>query len=129
MKKFLSFDLDVIGMSASLLCAIHCALVPLILTFGLLGGVSFLADPLWDVVFIGLSFILATASLLNGYRNHHGRIGPLVLAISGFLAIILGHLVFHNLLGDILSVAGGLSIAYAHLMNYKACRTCTRCRD
>ncbi|NNK80140.1 MAG: MerC domain-containing protein [Flavobacteriales bacterium] len=129
MRKILNIDLDVIGASASLLCAVHCALVPLILTFGMLGGISFLADPFWDIIFISSAAILALTSLVNGYRNHHKNIRPMVTAVLGFLGIILGHTLLHNLFGDVLSVLGGSLIAYAHFLNYKACRTCKLCRD
>jgi hypothetical protein len=128
MKKVLGFDADVLGASASFLCAIHCALVPLIITFGLLGGASFLANPLYDVLFIGASMILAFIALVNGYKNHHQRWYPIITAFIGFGLIFLGHLVFHNLVGDAMSVLGGISIAVAHLLNYRACRTCLKCR-
>ena len=122
MKKRFKFDIDVLGMSASLLCAVHCALVPLVLTFGLLGGLSFLADPVWDVLFIGLSFIIAIAALLNGYLKHHRNIIPINIAIAGFVAIAVGHFAHLGLMSDILSVIGGLLVAYSHLINYRACR-------
>jgi hypothetical protein len=129
MKKVLNIDIDVVGASASFLCAIHCAMVPLIVTFGMLSGVSFLANEVWDIVFIGVSVILAFSSLINGYRKHHQKWYPSITAILGFLSLILGHLIIGGMIGDILSVAGGLAIAAAHVLNYKACRTCKLCRN
>ena len=129
MKKVLGFDMDVVGASASFLCAVHCAMVPLIVTFGLLSGVSFLADPLYDVIFIGASVFLAGISLVNGYRNHHRSLKPLMIASTGFTLIAFGHLYLHNIVGDAMSVLGGFLVAMAHLSNYKECRTCKRCRS
>lgn len=128
MKKVLGFDADVLGATASLLCAIHCALVPLVMTFGVLSGASFIADPLYDILFIGASMILASIALVNGYKNHHQRWYPLITALAGFASIFMGHLLFHNLVGDVMSVAGGIAIALAHILNFKACRTCRKCR-
>ena len=129
MKKVLGFDIDVVGASASFLCAVHCAMVPLIVTFGLLSGVSFLADPLYDVIFIGSSIFLAGISLVNGYRNHHRSLRPLAIASLGFTLIAFGHLYLQNILGDGMSVLGGFLVAMSHVLNYKECRTCKRCRS
>lgn len=128
MKKVLNIDIDVLGASASFLCAIHCAMVPLIVTFGLLGGVSFLTDHVWDLLFIGISVMLAFTSLINGYRKHHQRWYPTLTALAGFAGLILGHVVIGGLFGNVLSVLGGLTIAVAHVLNYRACRTCKLCR-
>jgi len=129
MRRIIGLDIDTWGATASLLCAIHCALVPLILSFGMLTGVSFLADPLWDMVFIGIALALASISLYNGYRKHHGRLYPITLALFGFLSIALGHLILHDwLFGHALSVLGGLLVAAAHLSNYRACNACRICR-
>ena len=129
MKKVLNLDIDVVGASASFLCAIHCAMVPLIVTFGMLSGVSFLANEIWDIVFIGVSVVLAFSSLINGYRKHHQKWYPIVTAMLGFTSLILGHLIIGGMIGDILSVSGGLAIAVAHVLNYRACRTCKLCRN
>lgn len=129
MRKALGLDIDTLGATASFLCAIHCALVPLIVTFGLLSGVSFLADPIWDVVFIGIAVVLASISLVNGYRKHHQKWYPLVLAGLGFLLIGIGHSLHHSsLFAASLSVVGGLLVAVGHLSNYRACRSCKTCR-
>lgn len=129
MKKVMGYDMDVVGASASFLCAVHCALVPLIVTFGLLSGVSFLADPFYDVVFIGSSMFLAGISLVNGYKNHHRSLRPLTVALVGCTFIAIGHLYMHDIVGDGLSVLGGIMVAMAHVLNYKECRTCKRCRN
>ena len=129
MRKALGIDIDTWGATASFLCAIHCALVPLILSFGLLGGVSFLADPIWDVLFIGLAIILAGISLLEGYRKHHQDVRPLLWAGSGFILIAVGHtLLGHGVAGGLSSLVGGVCVAIAHLANYRACRVCKKCR-
>jgi len=128
MKKVLGFDIDVVGASASFLCAVHCALVPLIITFGVLSGASFLTEPLYDFLFIGASIILASISLVNGYQKHHQKLYPMVTAFLGFLSIILGHIFIQGLIGGFMSVSGGILIALAHVLNYHACRTCRMCR-
>jgi len=123
-----SVNIDSIGASASLLCAIHCALVPLVLTFGLLGGTSFFTDPFWELILVGASLILASLSFYNGYKRHHQKFGPSIVAFVGFALIGIGHLVLHSVEGHWIAAVGGLSIAFAHYLNYRACNSCKVCR-
>ncbi|HEY2583370.1 MAG TPA: MerC domain-containing protein, partial [Mucilaginibacter sp.] len=48
--------LDNVGMTASVLCAIHCALVPLLITSLPLLGLGFLANPWleWSMIILAL---------------------------------------------------------------------------
>ncbi|MBF2053583.1 MAG: MerC domain-containing protein [Candidatus Sericytochromatia bacterium] len=53
LKKRLSL-LDTIGITASLLCAVHCALHPLLLVILPVAGLSFLISSGFEMVFWGL---------------------------------------------------------------------------
>ena len=45
-RPTINLNLDVIGMATSLLCAVHCALIPTLLSFSSLAGIRFL-DNVW----------------------------------------------------------------------------------
>lgn len=111
-------NLDFLGMSASLLCAVHCSVLPLLLTVGLVGGFSWLEHPAVEVTFIICSLMLAWLSLLPGWRRGHGRIEPILIMLVGFGLIVLAH-VLHEQYEGLLMTLGGLAIAIAHFLNWR----------
>ena len=119
-------NLDALGISASLLCAVHCSLLPVLLTLGALGGLSWLGHPLVEAVFIGLSLILAVASLLPSWRKVHGRIEPITLVLAGFALIVISHML-HAHHEPALMALGGLLIALAHLFNWRLMKRAGSC--
>lgn len=120
-------NLDALGISASLLCAVHCSLLPVLLTLGALGGLSWMRHPLVEAVFIGLSLILAVASLFPSWRKAHGRLEPIGLVLLGFGLIIGSHLLHAHHHEPALMTIGGVLIAFAHLINWKLLRRTGTC--
>lgn len=120
--------LDVMGFSASFLCAIHCMLMPLVLSFGLVGS-SWLESPLVEWTFIVSTLILASWSLLGSLPNHNNK-RPLVIAAIGFV-IILGVHLFEHVVGHFVAAIGGVLIAYAHYLNWRLMTSCSQgsCRS
>jgi phosphoglycerol transferase MdoB-like AlkP superfamily enzyme len=121
-----SSKLDNIGMTASLLCAVHCAIVPLLITSLPLVGLGFLANPFieWSMIIFALC-IGVYAIGLSYFRIHHKRL-PMALLITGFLIIIAGHLFITSWKEAIIVPIGGLLIAAAHFVNFRytgMCRT------
>jgi len=109
--------LDILGFSASFLCAIHCVLLPLVLSLGLAGSLPWLESHLLELLLILSTLIMASWSLLGSWPRHH-NIKPIAFAVLGF-SIILG---VHFLEGNIahyFSAVGGIFIAYAHYVNWR----------
>jgi hypothetical protein len=119
-------NLDMLGISASVLCAVHCSLLPVLLTVGALGGLSWLRHPLVEVVFIMLSLLLAFFSLLPSWRKAHGRLEPILLMLAGFACIVLSRLLGEGLEPALMTI-GGLTIAAAHLLNWRLMRKYACC--
>src|ERR1700743_1040027 len=88
----LTARLDNIGMTASTLCAIHCAIVPLLLTVLPLAGLGFLANPWFEWGMIILALLLGVSSIFLSYLRTHHRLLPLLLLMLGFVLIIAGHI-------------------------------------
>lgn len=128
-SHFIGFHLDFVGFTTSLLCAVHCAALPLLLSLAPLTGLRFLDNPAIEQAVILLSFLFASLAMAQGYRKYHQKTRPLWLVVGGFLLIGSGHY-FHSAWGEpVLSSAGGLSIALAHLINWKHIRqSATSCR-
>lgn len=78
--------LDVVGATASFACAVHCALVALLL--GVLPAVSLISAHWIDWAFLGLSTVIGVVALVPGFRRHHLR-APLVLFSVGIGILVL----------------------------------------
>ena len=119
MKVNLSKKLDHIGFTASTLCAIHCALMPFVITLLPLLGLEFLSSIWVEIGIIALSIIIGISSLIPSYIKHHRKLLPLLLLIVGFILIFGAHFFGFHELEPILVPVGGLTIAGAHLLNWK----------
>ncbi len=134
-KHNLALKLDLIGFSASTICAIHCALMPFIIVSLPLIGLEFIADPIVEYIFIGASLVIGTFTFKHGFFNHHKKIYPFLLFLTGFIIILAGHYFFHNHsheamaenthgLSDetlflMIAPVGAFIIAISHLINRK----------
>lgn len=118
-NQFIGLHLDCIGFSASLLCAIHCAALPFLLSMAPLAGLQFLDNRLIEHTIILLSFSIASVALIKGYRRHHHKLLALVIAIIGFALIGLGQVLEPEWKEILLTSSGGATIAIAHLINWK----------
>ncbi len=117
--KFWSSNWDFWGFLASMLCAIHCAALPLILTFSSLGALSFL-DNIWvEFIMITIALVVATTSLINGFFKHHHKISVIFLALLGFMMIGLGITSENEWREATFSGIGGVLVAISHIINWR----------
>jgi phosphoglycerol transferase MdoB-like AlkP superfamily enzyme len=123
-SRLKAIKLDNVGMTASTLCAIHCAAVPVFFTSLPLVGMGFLANPWIEWIMIIIALVVGISSIGNSYFKEHHRILPLALLIGGFITIIIGHLFITGWVEAIVVPIGGLMIATAHFVNYKYAGTC-----
>lgn len=118
---FISLNKDFFGFMASMACAIHCALLPFILTIGALSSLAWLEHPMIEAGFILLSLILAGWSIVIGYLRHHKNYTALITVLVGF-ALIIASRFFEGSMEAILTTLGGLTIAAAHIINWRLLR-------
>jgi MerC mercury resistance protein len=78
-------SLDTMGATASFACALHCAVVALML--GLMPAASFLASSWIEWAFLGASTAIGLVALVPGYRKHRLRT-PLVLFAVGIALLV-----------------------------------------
>ena len=122
-------ELDKTGMTASLLCAVHCAVMPMIITLLPLLGLGFLANDWLEWGFVGISAALGVASLCMGFRTHRSRRALWILG-AGLALLVLGRIAEKNHMGVMgvpVVVAGGCTVAASHFLNRKMCASCHRC--
>jgi uncharacterized membrane protein len=112
-------NLDKIGISASLLCAIHCALVPLILPVMSTLGLGFLWSHETEVFMIVFAFVVGVWSLGHGYIHAHHNLRPFILFSIGMSIILISKLIFHHEHEYIILPIGAIFIIAAHWQNWK----------
>ncbi len=116
-----SRSLDRFGALASFLCAVHCALLPLV--FGVLPalGLAFLADHAYERAFVSFAIVLASVSLAYGWRKHRS-FRAFWLLLPGIGLLVAGMLMANNHADPTHAVAvsiGGTLVALSHLMNLR----------
>lgn len=116
----LRINWDALGISASLACAIHCALLPLLVTTLPIFGVEIIKNPGFEFGMILLAFLIGVISLGHGYKKHHHSLRPILIFSSGIILLIL-KLRFGAYELWLLIPALVLIIS-AHINNYRSCR-------
>jgi len=111
---------DALGITASLACAIHCALLPLFLSSLPLFGVNIIENVQFEYLMIGIAFAVGAYSLYHGHRKHHHSWLPLTLFSIGIICL-LAKMQWHDWRHWFL-VPAVICIVTAHFINYRLCR-------
>jgi MerC mercury resistance protein len=121
-------SLDRAGLTASLACAVHCALLPIALAALPALGLAWLDSPWVDWGMVALALAIALTAHRGGYRVH-GRCLPAGVAITG-IAIIIGTVCVlkGSASQHYIQASGAAMIAGSHLLNHRFCRNCAACR-
>jgi len=117
---------DRIGATGSLLCAVHCAAIPVAIALVPGVGLGLFASEGLERGFVMFATVLAMASLWMGYRRHRSFRGWLFL-VPGLVAVwaaILYPPLHHSLVPHALTMTvGGTLIAVAHVLNLRLTRS------
>lgn len=111
---------DGMGILTSVLCAIHCGLLPLVLPSLPLIGIESPENVFFEWLMIALAFAVGIFSLIHGYKTHHHRLMPLLLFSIGMMFLIAKQL-FTDAEIPLLLVAIALIIS-AHYINFRLCK-------
>jgi hypothetical protein len=111
---------DALGITASLACAIHCALLPLFLSSLPLFGINIIHNTAFEAGMIVLALCIGSYSLYHGYKKHHHSFLPLILFSSGFIFLVVKQFFVHY--ETWLLIPAVLLIISAHLLNFRFCR-------
>src|SRR6185295_62414 len=116
----LQVNWDAWGIATSLVCAIHCAVLPLLLTSLPLFGINIIHNNFFEAGMIAVAFLIGSLALFHGYKRHHHRPLPLLIFSTGFIFLVLKEISISYEL--ILLVPAVLLILAAHFFNYRFCR-------
>jgi hypothetical protein len=111
---------DALGITTSLACAIHCALLPLFLTSLPLLGINIIHNLTFEYGMITLAFLIGCYSLYHGSKKHHHSWSPLIIFSFG-IVFLLAKQIWHHL--EILFlIPAVLLIVSGHVLNFRYCR-------
>lgn len=117
---------DFMGMLTSIACAIHCAILPLVITTLPVFGVNIINNSAFEWMMIGTAFIVGGYALTHGYQRHHKNIRPLFIFTGGFIFLILKQFFYKY---EFLFLAPAVClILYAHFLNFRYCAQSQACK-
>lgn len=107
------------GIATSVACAIHCALLPVMLTTLPVFGINIIHNIFFEWGMIALAFGVGSYSLFHGLIKHHHQFTPILIFSTGFIFLVLKQF-FHQFEYSFLALAVTLIIT-AHFYNYRLC--------
>jgi hypothetical protein len=120
-KLLRKLNLDALGIGASLLCAVHCAVLPVLVTLLPLLGLHMRGNEKLEHALLACTFVIGVAALLSGYRRHR-QLQPLLWFLAGFAGLLLGHYRLRPAWQPAVIAAGAVCIIVAHIRNLHKCR-------
>ena len=113
--------LDRLGATGSMICAVHCAALPVVLVLAPAFGAWF-GSPTFEVGFIAFASVLGLTSLILGYRQHHVH-RALLLLLPGITllwsAVLIDVLHASPIVHAVAMASGGMLLATAHVVNLR----------
>jgi MerC mercury resistance protein len=116
----LKINADLVGMGASLACAVHCAILPVFLSGLSIFGVNIIHNFWFESGMILFAFVVGMFSLRHGFIRHHNRYIPFLLFICGMF-FLLAKQFWHEYELILLPFALILIIS-AHIFNFRFIR-------
>ena len=111
---------DGLGITASVICAIHCAILPLVFTSLPMLGVDVINNQWFEYGMIALAFLVGVYALYHGYKRHHQSKLPVVLLSIGFLFLVVKEIPKNH--QPWLVVPALVFIVSAHFINFRLCQ-------
>lgn len=121
--------MDQIGATLSLVCSVHCAAAPILITVAPLIGLGFIFDSNFETMLILTTCGLASLSIAWGFYKKHRRFLPLGILLLGVSIIALKYAEIEAFPEPLLMFLGGVSIATSHIINSKLCNSCNTCES
>jgi hypothetical protein len=107
---------DSLGIFTSILCAIHCGVLPLLLPALPLFGVNIIHNSIFEWGMILIAFFVGIYSLYHGYIKHHHTYSPFIFFLSGILLLIAKQFFVEQEI--LLLCLAVILIISAHFMNF-----------
>jgi len=122
MNPRLHLLLDRFGATGSLLCAIHCALIPLAVALLPSLGIALWLDDGFEATFVTFASLFGLSVLVWSYRRHRTMraLGLLLPGLSAlWLAVLYPPLHHSVVMHAVVMTFGGTLVGLAHLANLR----------
>ena len=116
--RFLQWDL--LGISASVLCALHCVVVPIVLSSVSVISAPFLHQPWLEAALRFCSFIFGLLAFYKGCLQPHQSKWPVLLFVTGIALLVANQMTEQHTL--YLIPAASVLMISAHYLNYRRCQ-------
>jgi len=117
--------LDKSAIGLSLMCVVHCLVLPLVLVAFPTGMASALGGESFHKMLLLLVLPTSILAFVLGCKKHKKKM-VFSFAVLGLtlllLPLVLGHEVVGELGEKLLTTVGGVNLAVAHLLNFRLCR-------
>ncbi len=110
---------DAMGISTSIACAIHCAVLPIMVSSLPILGINIIHNLFFEWGMITLAFIVGSYSLFHGYIKHHRSFIPVLTFSVGFIFLVLKQ--FFSQYEYLFLIIAVVLIISAHYYNYRLC--------
>jgi hypothetical protein len=132
-NRILTNLFEKLGSSASFICAIHCTLMPIFMTFFPLLGISMFADENLELILLLVSGFSGILTMCFGYKRHKSIKASMYFYVGfGLVALIHTlheHLNKSNYVFNLLLIIGSILIIYAYKINKGLCESCKLCKN
>jgi len=110
---------DALGIATSVACAIHCAVLPIIVSSLPIFGINIIHNLFFEWGMIALAFVVGSYSLFHGYIKHHRTSIPVMIFATGFIFLVLKQ--FFPQAEYLFLFIAVILIISAHFYNYRLC--------
>ncbi len=115
----LKLNWDALGIATSIACAIHCALLPILMSTVSVFGINIIHNLFFEWGMIVLAFVVGSYSLFHGYIKHHRSLRTILIFSIGFIFLVLKQ--FYLQYGILFLIIAVFFIISAHFYNYHLC--------
>jgi MerC mercury resistance protein len=116
----IKFNWDAIGIGTSVACAIHCALLPVVVSTLPVFGFNIVHNAFFEWGMILLAFFVGSYSLFHGFVKHHHSYMPVLVFSTGFIFLVLKQ--FSTDFEYLFLFIAVILIISAHYYNYRLCQ-------
>ena len=116
----ISSKVDLIGIGASITCAVHCAVLPLFLSGLSVFGVNIIHNFWFESGMILFAFVVGVYALRHGFIRHHRSPIPFLLLTSGMIFLLAKQ--FWQVYEVILLPFAVVLMISAHIFNFRYTR-------